>query len=330
MIRGGYGRTYDIGVFGSLFGHSVTQNLPVLASQELRGAENFDAAFTLARGTDRPGLPDRAQPAGSSRCKAASSPGRCPGSNGRRRWTRSTSRCSGSSATSMSVEVGYVANRGRDVFAGDGPAVDVNEPTLEGFPSVPQNQRRPFFADRPTAYLGLGGAYGWTQGIDYFCNCANNWYDSLQAKFNKRFSDGYAVHGELHLAEGRGRRRRRTSSGIATVNKGVTGWDRTHIVNVTLLYELPFGRSKADRRGLVDVMEAVFGGWQFNATHTIQSGVPFDVGYADSGAGSRHRTGPAESHRRSGRRQDALAVVQHHAHRGVRERVWRPGDRNLW
>ena len=31
VIRGGYGRSYDIGVFGSLFGHTVTQNLPVLA-----------------------------------------------------------------------------------------------------------------------------------------------------------------------------------------------------------------------------------------------------------------------------------------------------------
>ena len=35
VIRGGYGRTYDIGVFGSLFGHSVTQNLPVLSVQQL-------------------------------------------------------------------------------------------------------------------------------------------------------------------------------------------------------------------------------------------------------------------------------------------------------
>ena len=34
VIRGGYGRSYDIGVFGSLFGHTVTQNLPVLAGAE--------------------------------------------------------------------------------------------------------------------------------------------------------------------------------------------------------------------------------------------------------------------------------------------------------
>ena len=57
VIRGGYGRTYDIGVFGSLFGHSVTQNLPVLAFQVLRGAENFDEAFTLAQGATAPDFP---------------------------------------------------------------------------------------------------------------------------------------------------------------------------------------------------------------------------------------------------------------------------------
>ena len=33
----------------------------------------------------------------------------------------------------------------------------------------------------------------WTQGIDYFCNCATNSYDSLQAKFNKRFGQGYSA-----------------------------------------------------------------------------------------------------------------------------------------
>ena len=37
VIRGGYGRSYDMGVFGSLFGHSVTQNLPVLSVQAQTG-----------------------------------------------------------------------------------------------------------------------------------------------------------------------------------------------------------------------------------------------------------------------------------------------------
>lgn len=35
VIRAGYGRSFDIGVFGSIFGHAATQNLPVLSSQSL-------------------------------------------------------------------------------------------------------------------------------------------------------------------------------------------------------------------------------------------------------------------------------------------------------
>jgi hypothetical protein len=35
VIRAGYGRSFDIGVFGSIFGHAATQNLPVLASQQI-------------------------------------------------------------------------------------------------------------------------------------------------------------------------------------------------------------------------------------------------------------------------------------------------------
>src|SRR5262249_58835990 len=49
VIRAGYGRSYDIGVFGSLFGHSVTQNLPVLAIQSINNGD-FNRAFSLADG----------------------------------------------------------------------------------------------------------------------------------------------------------------------------------------------------------------------------------------------------------------------------------------
>ncbi len=55
VIRAGYGRSFDIGVFGSVFGHSATQNLPVLANQSLTapaGDNTTDtaAAFSLATG----------------------------------------------------------------------------------------------------------------------------------------------------------------------------------------------------------------------------------------------------------------------------------------
>ena len=50
VVRVGYGRGYDIGIFGSVFGHNVTQNLPVLAIQSMQPARNFDAVFNLAQG----------------------------------------------------------------------------------------------------------------------------------------------------------------------------------------------------------------------------------------------------------------------------------------
>ena len=50
VVRAGYGRSYDIGVFGSVFGHTVTQNLPVLAIQNLSGNNGQEAVFTLAQG----------------------------------------------------------------------------------------------------------------------------------------------------------------------------------------------------------------------------------------------------------------------------------------
>ena len=54
VIRGGYGRSFDIGVFGSVFGHVVTQNLPVLANQSIN-ATGTGQAFCLGSPADNPG-----------------------------------------------------------------------------------------------------------------------------------------------------------------------------------------------------------------------------------------------------------------------------------
>ncbi len=50
VIRSGYGRSFDTGVFGSIFGHTVTQNIPVLANQQINNSTPNGEAFTLAVG----------------------------------------------------------------------------------------------------------------------------------------------------------------------------------------------------------------------------------------------------------------------------------------
>src|SRR5205823_14532295 len=57
VLRAGYGRSYDLGVFGSVFGHTVTQNLPVLSAQNLNAPQNFDAVFNLKDGPSPPVFP---------------------------------------------------------------------------------------------------------------------------------------------------------------------------------------------------------------------------------------------------------------------------------
>ena len=80
----------------------------------------------------------------------------------------------------MSVEAGYVGNRGRRRVRGR----RARRSTSTRRRSTAISQGVPF---RP-ARSRSSTEFGWTQGIDYFCNCANNAYDSLQAKFNKQFS----------------------------------------------------------------------------------------------------------------------------------------------
>jgi outer membrane receptor protein involved in Fe transport len=283
VIRGGYGRSYDIGVFGSLFGHSVTQNLPVLLAQENNPPNDFAAVFNLANGPPAPQFPN------------VPDNGRFPLPNGVfARALPEKQRPPAVDAFNVTVqrqltpdlalEVGYVGNRGRRVFAGDGPAVNVNDPTLDGFTAgVPRDQRRPFFsgAVATETFRAMSGAFGWTQGIDFFCNCAKNAYDSLQTRFVKRYSDGWSAQINYTWQSAR-----QESSEYfffdRDLNWGPADWDRTHNLVIALVAELPFGR---ERRYLSDIsrpLDAVVGGWQFNANTFIYSGMPFNVSYRNS------------------------------------------------
>ena len=71
VVRMGYGRSFDMGVFGSNFGHTVTQNLPVLVNQSVSASnnlanngfkigvnDNFFPAFNLTQGPPVYTFPD--------------------------------------------------------------------------------------------------------------------------------------------------------------------------------------------------------------------------------------------------------------------------------
>ena len=260
VLRSGYGRSYDLGVFGSVFGHTVTQNLPVLSAQNLNAPQNFAAVFNLKDGPPAPSFP------------AVPSNGLLPLPDTIfARALPSTQHPPAVDAYNVtvqheltgdiSVEAGYVGNRGSRVFVGDGPAVNGNQPTLSGFPTVPTDQRKPYFV-----------RYGWTQGIDVFCNCGTNRYDALQTKLTKRFSKGYSIFTQYTL------QRERQHGGdqffyLPDLEYGPADWNRVHSFSVATTYELPIYRNNR-----------LLGGWQINQATIIQSGLPFNVTYRDAGA----------------------------------------------
>ena len=183
----------------------------------------------------------------------------------------------------LSVEAAYVGNRGSNAFFGDNPATNANQPSIVGFANgVSTNLRRPFFAGNVANAQGFGGAYGWTQSFDYFCNCATNLYNSLQAKATKRFSQGYSLFAQYTLQHSE------NNDGDyyfidPDVNRGTANFDRTHTFTISTVIEIPIGRGKAWATDVSPVVDAFIGGWQFNQNTVIQSGFPFNVSYRNSG-----------------------------------------------
>jgi carboxypeptidase family protein/TonB-dependent receptor-like protein len=260
VLRAGFGRNYDIGVFGSLFGHTVTQNLPVLAAQSLNAPSNFEAVFNLNQGPPAPTFP--AVPAnGQFRLPDGIFARVLPATQRPPTVDAYNVTVQRELTPSISVEAGYVGNHGVRVFVGDGPGLNANQASLNGYPTVPRNNRRPFF-----------NQYGWTQDFDVFCNCATNRYDSLQTKLTKRFSAGYSIFTQYTF-----QRERQHGTDqffyLPDLEYGPADWDRKHNFSIATTYILPF---KQD--------DVWLGGWQLNQTTTIQSGLPFNVTYRDAGA----------------------------------------------
>ncbi len=292
VIRGGFGRSYDIGVFGTVFGHTVTQNIPVLAVQNLNAASNSARVFNLSQGPPAPTgffgittLPKNCPASGCVSNTAIPSNGRffIPDGVLVRALTdkQTLPRVDAYNITfqyqfakNWSLEAAYVGNNGKNVFVGDNPDLNVNQATLAGYGSngftagIPINQRKPFFQK-----------YGWTQDIlQYQGYGATNRYNSLQIKLNKRFSNGYSIL--THYT----RQKSVNNAGEQytfdkSLNRGTADFNRENIFVFTQLFELPIGRNRKYFSGMSRVADFFIGGWQINSNTTWESGFPFNISY---------------------------------------------------
>jgi hypothetical protein len=131
VLRAGYGRSFDTGVFGSIFGHTVTQNLPVLANQQINQSSSTTAAFTLAQGPAAATfvtvpsnglLPAQAY---SSSPKVRPNPLQFPTVDA---WNLSLQRAL---TPTLTLTIAYVGNKGTHTLGdGDGNSTNPNEPAI--------------------------------------------------------------------------------------------------------------------------------------------------------------------------------------------------------
>jgi outer membrane receptor protein involved in Fe transport len=134
VVRAGYGRSFDLGVFGSIFGHVVTQNLPVLANQEISGpgdATTYAQPFNLSTGPQPnvfPTVPSNGllpNPGSQVNSKARPNSLRLPTIDA---WNLSIQQAL---SPTWSLTMAYVGNKGSHTLsAGDGNNTNPNETAI--------------------------------------------------------------------------------------------------------------------------------------------------------------------------------------------------------
>ncbi len=288
VVRMGYGRSYDIGVFGSNFGHTVTQNLPVLIKQNFDASSginvngnspaasgNLVPVFTLANGPIAPVFP--AIPSngiipfstlGSQVSGLHIRPPRqvLPTVDA---WNATVQRQLNGST---SLEVAYVGSKGSHGFAGNGPNYDVNPVSIAGYgTSLSQAQRRPFY---PAIPYDLGNYYG---------NDASSNYNAFEVKVDKRFTKGlqFISHYTYSHANNYDSNYYAISKPIAY---GPVDFNRNQVFVFNTVYELPFGRNKQFLGNSGKALDYAIGGWQIANTTNWSSGLPWTPSFAECGA----------------------------------------------
>lgn len=313
VVRMGYGRSFDIGVFGSLFGHTVTQNLPVLANQQLTSPTGDDktTAYNFTTGpadpsTAFPVIPSNgilplygvcteavAQTAGAV-CTGNVSPHIRPDkllAPTVDAWNISVQR---QVTDKLSIEAAYVANHGSHTFKGTGPSYNPNQPTVVGYPTIPYDQRAPYYNAFSTPYTYADGfttnvvCCDGSQGFGYNGNDGTNSFKALELTVNHRTGGGLTLSGSYTYS-----RAYDNDGGYQPdlrVGYGRQDYNRDSVLIMTAIYELPFGKGKRFMGNISRPADLLLGGWQWNATFTIGSGIPFTPSY--SNCGSDRDTGP--------------------------------------
>jgi len=282
VIRAGYGWAYGLGTFGATFGHNVTQNPPVLTSQNLNPSTTFGSVFTLSQGPPAPPVP--VIPASGQFLLPNGITGKARPLDIRlprvEAYNLTVER---QIADKTSISVGYVGNVGRHVGRGSGDGFDMNVNSPAFIPGVAdQNQRRPYF-----------GPYGWTQNIQLYCMCATNYYNSLQVQLKRSFSRGYSMQLSYTWQDAVGDQADDyTFNYNRALGRGRQNSIADHALTIAQTFAIPVGKGRRFGSDMNRALDAIVGGWDLTGVTVFYSGLPFTPTIGNAGTALRPDVGP--------------------------------------
>jgi len=182
--------------------------------------------------------------------------------------------------------IGYVGNHFVHMMNGR----DLNPATLGGG------------ADSQPLY----SAFGRTAGTYAFQGYLDSHYNSLQVSLNRHFTKGLFLQGGYTYSKAIGYTNDNSwenaldfvcpaspemPDGCQSHNRRTIGYDRTHVLKMAYVYELPFGTGKK-WANTERVSRAVLGGWQLNGVFSAWNGAPLNLGYS---TGRLHTPGSSQT-----------------------------------
>ena len=178
-------------------------------------------------------------------------------------------------ALDATVTVSYVASRGHDLVAWP----HINVPAPGNYANIQASSPYPAFGN-----------------INLYDNYGRDWYNSLQLKVDKRFVKGFSYNVSYVFARdisnvGNDVTAQPTLYAPANYDQGPSPLERRHILNISGIYELPFGRGRKFGGGIPRAADYLLGGWQISGIYTFVAGAPltFSVPGATLGNGVNAR-----------------------------------------
>jgi hypothetical protein len=291
VIRGAIGQVFDdVGFYGTIFGSSMTENVPVVNSESVGSSSAPTATYSYT-----------SIPAQTAQYPVPASgiipilPGISYNVRPKRLILPKVDQFNLSLQQqimqSMTFTIAYVGNIGERVYPSETEGYNANKfvlpapttnPTTQTAELAAQNQRRPYYNRFVNEYDGASQICC-SQDINSLYPGAREHYSSLQTTVEQHFAHGFQLLANYTWS-------RAINYGSTyflndpSVEKGPSDTNRNQLFVLSGIYELPFGKNKLIGSNSGRLVNYAISGWQLAGTTTWEGGLPFTPTYSECGS----------------------------------------------